>query len=118
VLEDLARKYGFEQKLASVRKIAASPLDFASKKDGLIEALLTVGRRAIEEDGADTLIGYGGIECIGRLRAELGVPIISPVQVPVLMEETLVRQNLSQSKVAHPTPSDLERIKTLQLKYE
>jgi hypothetical protein len=40
------------------------------------------------------------------------------VQVPVLMEETLVRQNLSQSKVAHPTPSDLERIKTLQLKYE
>ena len=118
VLEDLAKKYGLFHKLASVRKISASPLDFASQKSGLLERLLTVGRQAIEEDGADSLIGYGGIEGIEHLRRELGVPVISPVQASVLMAEALVRSNLSHSKLAYPTPSDLNQIKELQIKYE
>jgi allantoin racemase len=117
-LEDLAKKYGLFHKLASVRKISASPLDFASQKSGLLERLLTVGRQAIEEDGADSLIGYGGIEGIEHLRRELGVPVISPVQASVLMAEALVRSNLSHSKLAYPTPSDLNQIKELQIKYE
>ena len=118
VLEDLAKKYGLYHKLASVRKISASPLDFASQKSGVLERLLAVGRQAIEEDGADALIGYGGIDGIEHLRRELGVPVISPVQASVLMAEALVRSNLSHSKRAYPTPSDLSHIEGLQIRYE
>ncbi len=118
VLEDLAKKYGLYHKLASVRKISASPLDFASQKSGVLERLLAVVRQAIEEDGADALIGYGGIDGIEHLRRELGVPVISPVQASVLMAEALVRSNLSHSKRAYPTPSDLSHIEGLQIRYE
>ena len=118
ILEDLAKKYGLYHKLASVRKISASPLDFASQKSGVLERLLAVGRQAIEEDGADALIGYGGIDGIEHLRRELGVPVISPVQASVLMAEALVRSNLSHSKRAYPTPSDLSHIEGLQIRYE
>ena len=118
VLQDLAKKYGFHHKLASVRKISASPLDFASEKSGVLERLLLAGRQAVEEDGADSLIGYGGIEGIEHLRRELGVPVISPVQASVLMAETLVRSGLSHSKIAYPVPSDLSQIQGLKIKFE
>ncbi len=118
VLQDLAKKYGFYDKLASVRKISASPLDFASEKSGVLERLLLAGRQAVEEDGADSLIGYGGIEGIEHLRRELGVPVISPVQASVLMAETLVRSGLSHSKLAYPVPSDLSQIQGLKIKFE
>ena len=114
----MAKKYGLYHKLASVRKISASPLDFASQKSGVLERLLAVGRQAIEEDGADALIGYGGIDGIEHLRRELGVPVISPVQASVLMAEALVRSNLSHSKRAYPTPSDLSQIEGLRIRYE
>ena len=48
----------------------------------------------------------------------LGVPGTSPVQASVLMAEALVRSNLSHSKRAYPTPSDLSRIEGLQIRYE
>ena len=118
VLQDLAKKYGFHHKLASVRKISASPLDFASEKSGVLERLLLAGRQAVEEDGADSLIGYGGIEGIEHLRRELGVPVISPVQASVLMAETLVSSGLSHSKIAYPVPSDLSQIQGLKIKFE
>ena len=118
ILEDLAKKYGFAHKLASVRKIDASPLDFAARKNGVLERLLVEGRRAIEEDGADSLIGYGSIEGIERLRDELGVPVISPVQASVLMAEALVRLRIAHSKRAYPVPSDLDHIANLKIKYE
>jgi allantoin racemase len=113
VILDLVRKYGFESKLASIRKIQAYPLDFASEKEGLPAAMLSEARRAVEEDGADAIIGYGGIEGIRYLQEQLGVPVISPVQASVMMAESLVRLNITQSKHAYPTPPELVK-KTAQ----
>ena len=118
ILEDLARKYGFQEKLTSVRKIAASPLDFASNKSGLSKEMLILAQQAIEQDGADALIGYGDIECIQYLRDQLCVPVISPVQASVMMAESLVRLDLAQSKRAYPTPSNLNDIKNIRARYE
>ena len=118
VLEDLAKKYGFYNKLASIRKINASPLDFAAEKHFLLDKMLIEGRKAINEDGADSIIGYGSIECLEILRKELACPVISPVQASVLMAESLVRQNISHSKKAFPLPSNISNIKKLKIKYE
>ena len=109
VILDLVRKYGFESKLASIRKIPAYPLDFASQKAGLPAAMLVEARKAVEDDGADAIIGYGGIEGIRYLQDQLGVTVISPVQASVMMAESLVRLNIAQSKQAYPKPQELDK---------
>ncbi len=64
------------------------------------------GRRAIEEDGADTLI----IGCTGMMglaedtQSILGVPVIDAGMAGIRMCEMLIKMNLSQSKHAFPTP--------------
>ncbi len=118
ILEDLAKKYGFYEKLASVRKINATPLDFATNKMGLIDRIIIECKKAIENDGADSIIGYGDINCINILRSELGVPVISPVQASVIMAESLVRMGITHSKKAYPLPNNILEIKKLNFKYE
>ncbi|SVD68907.1 uncharacterized protein METZ01_LOCUS421761, partial [marine metagenome] len=80
--------------------------------------MLVLARKAIEQDGADALIGDGDIECIQYLREKLCVPVISPVQASVMMAESLVRLGLAQSKRAYPTPSNLDDIKNIRARYE
>ena len=118
IIEDLAKKYGFYNKLASVRKISASPLDFASEKNFIFKKMLLEGMKAIEEDGADSIIGYGSIECIHELQKKLKVPVISPVQASVLMAESLVKLKLSHSKIAYPKPPDISNLEKIKVKYK
>jgi len=66
---------------------------------------------AIEQDGAEAIIGYGGPDVYNELRPNLPVPVISPVQASVVMAETLVRANLAQSKIAFPYPDNIEEIR-------
>ena len=80
--------------------------------------MLVLAQQAIEQDGADALIGYGDIEGIQYLRDQLCVPVISPVQASVMMAESLVRLGLAQSKRAYPTPSNLDDIKNIRASYE
>ena len=109
-IEDLARKYGFISKLASLRSVSsAGSLDFADPAEGLPQATLEQARLAVEEDGADAVIGYGSIEIIGYLRQHLDVPVIDPIQSAAIMAETLARLRLAQSKRAFPKPAHLVR---------
>ena len=105
VLEDLASKYGFSSKLASIRTFPAGPLDFAAQKDELGSLMLDQAQKAVDEDGADVIIGYGGLDVIGFLQDNLHVPVVSPAQASVVMASTLARLNLAQSKRAYPKPS-------------
>ena len=104
LIVDLVHKYGFGSKLASVRHVVARPLQFAAQKNALPNAMLEQARRAIEDDGADVIIGYGGLDVINYLQDQLGYPVISPILASVMMIESLVRLNLSQSKHAFPNP--------------
>ncbi len=70
--------------------------------------MLVEARKAVEEDGADAIIGYGAIEGLRYLQEQLGVPVISPVQASVMMAESLVRLNITQSKRAYPKPPELQ----------
>ena len=110
IILDMVRKYGFSSKLASIRKIPAYPLEFAAQKKGLREAMLVEARQAVEEDGADAIIGYGSIEGLRYVQEQLGVPVISPVQASVMMAESLVRLNITQSKRAYPKPKDVQPV--------
>lgn len=109
-LTDLIRQYGFGAHIASIRTVRAETLDFAkpNKSDEVIELMLQAARCAIADDGAEAIIGYGGLPIFRKLRAELPVPVISPIQASVIVAETLARANLAQSKVAFPFPTVLE----------
>ena len=107
VIEDLVRKYGFASKLASIRSFPAQPLDFAAQKTELGGLMLEQAQKAVDEDGADVIIGYGGLDVIGYLQEQLDVPVVSPIQACVVMAATLARLKLAQSKRAYPKPASL-----------
>ena len=96
----MVRSHGLENRVVAVLPIDSSPLDFARRRPGISEATLVQAKRAIDQYGADVIIGYGGLNVIQHLRKELPVPVVSPVQAQIVLVEALVRMGLTTSKVA------------------
>ena len=113
-LMDVVRHYGFEQKLASIRAIDLPPPAFnenlATEQDleQLRKAVLDEAIAAINEDGADVIISYGGPKVNEYVQEKMpDVPIVDSHGCTVIMAEVLVRLGLRQSKKAYPKPREL-----------
>ena len=104
--EDLARKYGLIQKLSSIRSVSATSLDYAKQKENFKNKMLVEAQKAIDEDGADSIIGYGSLDLITFLQSNLKVPVIEPVRSGVIFVESLIKLGISHSKRAFPKPKD------------
>jgi allantoin racemase len=91
VFEDLVRKYGFRDKLVSIRGVQSTSLDFAAERDDLPGKTLAQARLAVEEDRADVIVGYGSLAVINHLRANLAVPVLESVQCTLSLATELVR---------------------------
>jgi allantoin racemase len=96
-MRDNVRAYGYEHALASMRPLGLGVHDFQADHRRTCDRLLTEGRKAVEEDGAEVLIlgctaEYGFYETVQR---ELGVPVIdavlSPFKLAELLAETAAR---------------------------
>jgi Asp/Glu/hydantoin racemase len=61
----------------------------------LAERMIEEASLAIEEDGAQAIIGYGGLSVIRALREVLSVSVTSPLAAGILFAEMLVRARLS-----------------------
>ncbi len=111
--ENKIRMYGFLERLASVRSIEI-PVLRLEKEEKIQNTLLVEARKAIEEDGADTIIlGCTGILGIANeLQETLGIPVIDPTVASLKMAEALVEMEISHSKRAYPYPPD--KIRKLQ----
>ena len=100
------RKYGLWDSFASVRHTGLSVMDFARDREQTLDRLTSVGRLALEEDGADTLIlgcmsmAFHGID--GELSERIGAPVVNPIPASLMMAELLVRCGLRQSRLAYP----------------
>lgn len=102
---DKIRSTGLDDRLASIRSIEVPFTDM--ENDGaLLEKTIAEGRKAINDDNADTLIiGCTGMVGVANEAQEaLGIPVIDAGVVGLRMCEALVKMNLSQSKRAYPTP--------------
>lgn len=102
LLEDAVRKYGYETRCASVRSSGLAVLDLeALPREQVIERLVSESRRAVQEDGAETIVlGCAGMADLeARLRATLAVPVVESVAAGVSLACTLVRLGLGTSKV-------------------
>lgn len=101
-----AFKVGVLQKLASVRDIGTRVGALHGDINATCKAMIEVGRRCIEEDGAEALVPgcFGMIGLAKTMQQELGVPVIDPAGAAVRMIETMVTLGIAQSKVSYPTP--------------
>jgi allantoin racemase len=113
-LMDIAKHYGFDRKLASVRAIDLPPSAFNEELlseqalDKLKEAMLTEVLAAVNEDGADVIISYGGAQVNQYLQRKLpDVPILDSHGCTTIIAEALVRLGLTHSKKAYPKPREV-----------
>ena len=91
----LCRKYGVAESLASI--VAPSGFDPNWKGE---EGLMTLGKKAVEEDGCEVLVlGCAGMGHIAeRMNKELGVPVLDGVTSALIVAQGLVKAGLSISK--------------------
>jgi allantoin racemase len=115
-LKVLAKKLGLKEQLMSIRVINKPVLSLAENIEETKRALIIEGRKAVEEDDADTLIlGCMSEAFLGfaeHMKEELGVPVVNPVGVSVKMAELMLMNRLSHSKKAYPFPPKTIYIKT------
>ena len=102
---DKIRLTGLEDRMASIRSIEVPVVEFEND-NALLDKTIAEGRKAIEEDGADSLIlGCTGLIGLASGAQEaLGIPVIDAGVAGIRMCETLVKMDLAQSKRAFPTP--------------
>src|SRR3989441_6701980 len=107
-LRHLAHRVGVTEKLASVRAVDIPVLELATNRERSISRMIELGRRAVAEDGADTLalgcMSMGFLEAHQAMAAEVGVPVVNPVYAALKMLEALVGAGLAHSKRAYPVP--------------
>lgn len=96
--ENLVKKYGFENRCASIRVTGLGVVD---NDMGKREKLIQEGIKAVKEDGAEVLIlGCAGMAGIDKeIEKIIGVPVIDGVVSALLIMEALIRYGVNTSKV-------------------
>lgn len=96
--EDLVRKYGLENRCASIRITGLGVIATDEEKR---EKLVEGGVKAAKEDGAEVLIlgcaGMAGFD--KKIEKIVGVPVIDGVVSALLIMESLIRYGVNTSKV-------------------
>ncbi len=97
--EDLVRKYGLENRCASIR---ATGLGVVATEEEKREKLFQEGSKAIKYDGAEVLIlGCAGMAGLDKdLEKALQVPVIDGLICALMMVESFIRYGLEISKIA------------------
>lgn len=95
--EDQVKRYGLENRCASIRATGLGVVaTYQDKKEKLLEA----GFKAVKEDGAEVLIlGCAGMAGLDKeIEKIIGVPVIDGVVSALLLMEGFLRYPLSTSK--------------------
>jgi len=96
--EDLVKKYGLENRCASIRVTGLGVVaNYKEKKEKLIQE----GEKAVKEDRTEVIIlGCAGMAGIDKeIEKEIGVPVIDGVVSALLIMESLIRYGVLTSKV-------------------
>ncbi len=97
--EDLVKKYGLEDRCASIRTTGLGVV--ATEKDKR-EKLLKEGMAAVQEDGAEVLIlGCAGMAGLDKeIEKVVEVPVIDGLVCALMMIESFIRYGVGTSKIA------------------
>ena len=91
---------GLDRRLASCRPLNLPVLETVVNREQVVQKIVTIGRQAVEEDGAEVLVlGCAGLGDLAlRASRELGVPVIDPNAAALKLCETLVDLGLAHSR--------------------
>ena len=104
-VKDLVRLHGFSEKCASVRSVALPVLELEATGEKQSERLLGEATKAIEEDGADTVVlGCGCLFGQNEPLLAMGIPVVVPGIAALKLCEDLIDMKLLQSKRAFSVP--------------
>lgn len=105
------RNTGVGEKLASVRAVNIPVLELHHDREKTIEAVIAEGRKAIDQDRADTLIlgcmSMGFLEIAEVVAPELDVPVLNPGKTSLKFAEATVGAGLTHSRRAYMVPPKL-----------
>jgi len=107
--EDKVARYGLSAFLASVVPSGETVLSSHRNHEALLARFEAMGRKAVDEDGAEVLIltcaGLAGLH--NRLQERLGVPVLEGISCAVRLAEMLVDLGLrtSRSHQHRPLPA-------------
>lgn len=112
-LEDVVRRYGLDERCASVRSTSLAVLDIERDPDAARREIAAEGQRAVAEDGAEAIcLGCAGMGPLDKaVEAEVGVPVIDGVAAAVKMLEGIADYGIATSRVAAfkaPEPKELK----------
>lgn len=100
LVEAIVKKTGLESRCASIRCVDLPVLDCEADPGSVVDGLEQMGRRALQQDGAEALIlGCAGMDGMAeQLSSLLGVPCVDPVAAGVRFAEMLIGMKLQTSK--------------------
>jgi allantoin racemase len=100
-----AKVIGVADRVVAVPTLACTVTDFLRDEDRAVDMALDMGKRVMDEHGAEALVlGCGTTSGLApRLSRALGIPVLDPGRTAVKFAELLVDLGLSHSKKAYPT---------------
>jgi len=112
LIEDRLILAGLHDRCASVRSSGLGVLELESDPDRAVEAIAAEAQKAVEVDRAEVIVlGCGGMaELKDRVVELCGVPVVDGVQAAVQVAESLVRLELTTSKVRTYAPPRPKRV--------
>lgn len=112
----ILRKYGVEQKCASIRAINCSVLDMIQgkiSKEEVVEAFIRETEKAVKDGASCIILGCMTMAFLLLDEAVMGrtkVTVINPAKISVKMAEMLVSLGLTHSSITYPKP-DIKKLK-------
>lgn len=116
---ELAYKAGVTEKLASVKAVEIPVLELAVNKEKSLKKIIEIGKKAVLEDRADTLVlgcmSMGFLDVAEEIEKAVGIPVINPSKFGLKYAEALLGSGLMHSKKAFATPPKIMsgRVKSL-----
>lgn len=110
IAREQVHKVGVAAHVASIRSFDMAVERIRDREPATIAKLIALGRRCVEEDGAELLV----LACASMsvltddIQPEIGVPVIDAVRLSLRAAEMLVGAGLSHSAVTFPTPAKLQ----------
>lgn len=99
-----AKVLGVVDRVVGMPTLKCTVADFLHDEDNAVAMIVAMGRRLMEDQGAEALVlGCGSATGLApRAARELGIPVLDPGQTAVKYAEMLVDLGLSHSKRAYP----------------
>jgi len=109
----LVHEYGLSDSLASVPVVEAPVLNIDHSSDTIVDDMITAGRAAVADDGAEALVPGCMSLSFMRIHDEIaeavGVPFVDPVTVGLETASTWARHNITHSRASYPS-ADREKL--------